>query len=125
MLIVPDMPIRRICAVGSQVTCDPPPPIKDSDYDYLCLVWSLKKSHDKLSRQGWHCKVARDSSYTGSQPYFNVSFSARFDNHNLIVTNRRWFYNRFVKATTLATKLNLQDKQQRVDLFQYILYDNL
>ena len=44
---------------------------------------------------------------------------------NLIVTSNINFYDKFVTATKLAKQLNLLDKQQRITLFKYILYDEL
>ena len=107
--------------VGSQVTCDPPPNIEDSDHDFLVLVWSMRRAERQLKKQGW--AIERGSPYQTTSNF--VFFSARYFDHNLIVTNRGWFFDRFMQATKLATKMNLLKKEDRVALFQYALYGNI
>jgi hypothetical protein len=43
---------------------------------------------------------------------------------NLIVTDAAWFASRFMVATRLAKRFNLQAKAERVALFQAVLYGN-
>lgn len=52
-------------------------------------------------------------------------FSARMHDHNLIVTNKNWFFDRFMQATKVAKNMNLLKKEDRVTLFQYALYGNI
>lgn len=61
MIIVPDIHMRKLEMVGSQVTCDPPPDIEDSDHDFLVLVWSMKRAKRQLEKQGWD--IERKSPY--------------------------------------------------------------
>lgn len=43
---------------------------------------------------------------------------------NLIVTQDNKFYDRFMAATSVAKRLNLLDKADRIALFQAVLYGN-
>jgi len=45
-------------------------------------------------------------------------------NINLIVTEDYGFYNKFIAATSVAKRLNLLEKDDRVALFQAVLYAN-
>ena len=120
MNIVPDIHIRRLMPVGSQVTCDPPPPIEESDLDFLVLVWSMRRAAKQLQAQGWDVEVDRGA--YGGLMINGDFFSARMHDHNLIVTSKSWFYHRFANATRLAKNLNLLDKNDRCTLFAYVLH---
>ena len=122
MLIIPNIYIRRLQPVGSQVTCEPTPDINSSDYDFLCHVWSKRLTARRLRLQGWAIEGPSSSPYRGFNSAF---FSARLHDHNLIVTSSTQFYNRFLEATQLCKKLNLQSKEDRVTLFQYVLYKKI
>jgi hypothetical protein len=52
----------------------------------------------------------------------NVFVSLRSGDVNLIVTSDARFAARFLVATRLATQLNLLNKNDRVALFQAVLY---
>ena len=43
---------------------------------------------------------------------------------NLIVTRNDTFFNRFMAASSVAKRLNLLDKADRVAVFQAVLYGN-
>lgn len=120
MLIVPDIHIRKLEMVGSQVICNPPPDLENSDIDILVLVWSMKRAEKQLRSQVWIIEGNRGA--YGRITYSDF-FSARMHDHNLIVTSRGWFFDRFIKATRLAKNLNLLKKEDRITLFEYVLYD--
>lgn len=113
--------VREFAFVGSQVTCFPAPPIEKSDRDYLVLVWSLNRAEKKLSNSGW--VIERDRTAYGFRN--SNFFSARRingTNENLIVTNSKIFFKKFMYATEIATRLNLLEKDDRIKLFQFVLY---
>lgn len=110
--------------VGSRVTCNPAP--LDTDEDYLYLVKDLSKFCKDAEKQGM---LVDGSEVTpmdeeGDSIDFFVSFSTFGRAVNIIVTDSQEFFDRFMVATHVAKKLNLLDKQQRILLFQAILYGN-
>lgn len=108
--------LLRFNAVGSRVTCNPPP--VDTDQDYLALV--IGDPYQAMTEAGF----TQDGSpefYTGSDKGGFRSW--RRGDVNIITTEDGVFYDKFMKATYLAKRLNLQNKADRIALFQVILYD--
>lgn len=112
--------------VGSRVTCDPAP--TDTDQDVLVLVdpeqWALYL--EPLLRVSGFDKGGSDvgdsSGYLAQTPLSFQSYT--FEELNLIVTFDPEFYKRFQAATAVAKRLNLLVKDDRVMLFQAVLYGN-
>lgn len=103
---------------GSNYICTPP--VKDTDIDYVVYTGDLEWTLDKLTSIGW---VQGDTkNYSELVDDF---VSMRFDVINLIVTGDFSFYDKWVKATAVAKKLNLLKKQDRIILFDFVLYDTL
>lgn len=109
--------------VGSRVTCDPPP--IDTDEDFLCLVdeCKLNELYNTLIDDGYELG--------GSAPFNEIklsevdSFSSfTKDEINIIATASHEFFELFMQATGEAKRLNLLDKNDRIALFQKILYGN-
>lgn len=106
--------------VGSRVTCTPPP--TDTDQDVLCMVNDWNELIANLEELGWQ--------FDGSEHYANaldegVGFrSYRNGDVNLILTTEFEFYSRFMAATSIAKHLNLLKKEDRIALFQAVLYGN-
>jgi hypothetical protein len=114
------------CAVepcGSRVTCKPPP--VDTDEDYLVEIVNSK--NDPVSQvvaalhdfgfeweSGEHYQRAATDGF--------MSWRRVADNINLIVTANPVFAQRHRIATALCTRLNLMDKQDRIAVFQAVLY---
>lgn len=101
--------------VGSRITCSPPP--TTTDEDWLMLTDSnpagVLKSLDFVQDRG-------PRFYTGND---DGSFrSWRRGDLNIITTPDSMFYERFLTATHLAARFNLLDKQDRIALFQAVLY---
>lgn len=99
---------------GSRYICDPP--VTGTDKDTVVLV---KRGYEKsFDSDGFTPQTTRIE-------YESIGefVSWRRGDENLIATTDEGFYNRFVKATEMAKKANLLKKQDRIDLFQRILYN--
>lgn len=118
--------IKTLCLrfepVGSRVTCVPAP--TDTDADYLLLV----EDHSSF-------RIAIGEFYftmDGSEVVDSLTpldSADRFSSYslgyiNLIVTSDVVFFDKFMAATSVAKRLNLLDKQDRIVLFQAVLYGN-
>lgn len=110
--------------VGSRVTCSPPP--TDTDQDVLVLV--QKGGFNDLAR--WACED-HNFKLDGSEveDYFDLSPADTFRSlsdgeHNIIATEDPIFFRKFMAATHVAKRLNLLDKDDRIMLFQAVLYGN-
>lgn len=115
--------VRSATLVGSRVTCNPAP--VDTDQDILVLADQARR--DDLLQHLADCEY----DHAGS----DVSDSINFDPNspfrsyslgeiNVIVTWSDEFHGRFLAATSVAKKLNLLRKEDRIDLFQAVLYGN-
>jgi hypothetical protein len=113
---------KRITAVGSRVTCNPPPVGTDQDW----LVHVAEDQYDKFAKalmdDGWEVggsAIPIDVDYRNPHEKFN-SFTKGED--NIIATASAEFHRRFLSATATAKALNLLEKQDRIRLFQAVLY---
>ena len=112
--------------VGSRVTCNPPP--ADMDQDVLVYVDSENADYfvSKMKQAGFSVELgegyAEDALNGGQSDRFQ---SYRQGDVNLIVTIDQLFYQRFAYATEIAKRANLMLKDERVELFQAILYGNM
>ena len=113
---------------GSKVICDPP--VMNTDEDWIVL----SKGTDffgRLVALGWGDCRGTDDEETEElpigichrfDPYNDAGFLAlRKGDLNIIVTEDIRFFSAFVEATELAKKLALNEKDQRVTLFDYVL----
>ena len=107
-----------ITPVGSRVTCDPPP--VDTDEDWLVLLKHHKflDGLQFLESEGFKLDNPNEH-YRPEEGRFN---SWRKGDTNLIVTRDWEFHRRFLAATHVAKTLNVMKKQDRVTLFQAVLY---
>jgi hypothetical protein len=115
-------------AVGSRATCNPPPKNTDEDWLILCPEDRWERLKRKLASEGWALdgsEVSDELNDLCHSERFN-SFSKDIDEQrvNLIATRSEEFFDRFWAATTIAKHLNLMIKQDRIDLFQAVLYGN-
>lgn len=101
--------------VGSRVTCDPAP--TDTDEDWLVLVREVPV--EKLQEAGFS-QEGTPEFYTGNDAGGFRSW--RKGEINLITTQSDEFFRLFLTATYLAKRFNLLRKQDRIALFQAILY---
>ena len=112
-----------ITPVGSRVTCDPAP--TNTDRDWLVLVDKENESKlwDYLSTNQWELggSLPDDENNTLPDDRF-MSFTKGVE--NIITTNSVVFHRKFLAATSVAKRLNLLDKDDRIALFQALLYSN-
>jgi hypothetical protein len=113
--------------VGSRVTCNPPP--TDTDDDWLYLVVDIEEAVRSFKKDGFYV----DGSLMGGSIVPDdqickhglfVSLKHRHDVVNIIATSDTDFFNRFLAATQVCTRLNLMNKEDRIALFQAVLYGN-
>lgn len=122
--------ISKVEPVGSRRTCCPAP--TNTDDDYIILVDGIlakRKLHNFLKELGFHNESGRNNCYrmVDQLKWWISPFRSyrRFDdNINLIVTSDKEFFDKFIDATIVAKMQNLQLKQERVALFQSMLYGN-
>lgn len=97
--------------VGSRVTCVPAP--TDTDEDILILTDNITDFVKNCLKVGF----SHDGSYVGSE-----FVSLKQGEVNLIITDNRGYYEKFMLATHVCKSLNVLDKQHRITVFQSILY---
>ena len=132
MQIVSDLPVLDVlvnlgCTVepcGSRVTCNPPP--SDTDADYLVHI---PYDDDAIVGRVVNELARAHFSWEGNEHYQSAATSDFMswrgdENVNLIVTANAAFAARHRVATALCKRLNLQDKNDRISLFQAVLYGN-
>lgn len=109
-----------IYQTGSSVICNPP--VIDTDIDYIIYTNEDIKLDTFLKCEGFieSCKDREEYDLTDEGFY-----CYRKENINLITTTSFPFYLKWVTATKLAKKLNLLNKEDRITLFQFVLYGNI
>jgi predicted nucleotidyltransferase len=108
--------------VGSRITVANKELTKDSDRDILILVDKIDNLKYNLTSKDWDLESYIDYTEITPEEQF-VSF--RKDKVNIIATQSDIFYNRFLIATDLAKLFNLEKRDDRIELFQYVLYGNI
>ena len=116
-ITIPNTLWKNIHQTGSSYICNPP--VENTDIDFV-IYTDNKELLPWLIEQGFE---TNNGDYLLEIDGLFMSF--RKDKLNLIITDTYDFYVKFVEATKLAKKLNLLEKEQRIALFQYILYDLL
>lgn len=113
-LNIPDNLCQEVAPTGSSYICNPP--VLNTDIDFVILSADWDKLHDWCEQNAFK---------TNFEDYAIEEFrSYKRGPINLIVTDDPTWYKRFAKATNLAKQLNLLDKQQRVDLFDFVMYES-
>ena len=108
---------------GSRVTCNPAP--TETDADYL-----VQAPNDVAALSAVVCVIEGEgfSQDGATEHYQDVTgdgfLSWRRDEINLIVTKNPLFAKRHRAATALCRHLNLMEKDDRIALFQAVLYGN-
>lgn len=114
---------KRHELVGSRVTCDPAP--TDTDQDVLLLIdpEDLHSMVDMMIDEGFELDGSEvDDEFAIDEESAFQSYS--YGDLNLIITGSEKFFGRFMAATSVAKRLNLLRKEDRVALFQAVLYGN-
>lgn len=109
---------------GSRVICNPP--VMDTDEDHVLLVTNLGLAKEQLVRQGY--TMTTDEGYQKAPKLMNFMSDFRTfrkGEENLIVVNHSDAYLKWKLATQLATRFNLQNKQDRIDLFKAIKFGTI
>lgn len=127
MQILPDLYLKtalEFALVGSRVTCDPPPVGTDQDVLILIKPGQLAQTWDALRGPGWS-RGGSDVSFPPERGADDSPFASfKLGDWNLICTDDEVFYARFFAATSVAKRLNLLRKPDRIALFQAVLYAN-
>lgn len=110
----------RIVAVGSRATCDPAPVGTDEDWLVAVKEGELQRAINLLGTAGFQLDNPNEH-YRPEEGVFN---SWRYEDVNVILTSDLCFYRRFLAASSVAKRLNLLEKADRVALFQAVLYGN-
>lgn len=103
-------------ATGSSYICEGR--VTPKDYDFIVLSSSLWRNQKQLIDLGF---------VTSTKEYEAISndfYSYRRGDVNLILTGKAKFFADFNKATKIAKRLKLDNKEDRISLFQAILYNN-
>ena len=113
---------------GSRVTCNPAPPDTDEDWLVLYPEERFQELHDVLYLDGWSLGGSfMAGSFNQSNPdeqFRSYTKEINGIKRNLICTSSEIFHKRFWAATTVSTRLNLMNKDDRIALFQAVLYAN-
>lgn len=112
----------RITAVGSRITCDPAP--TNTDADYLVLVADHAAFRQVAFDNGYELGgslLLGEKFPLDSQDIFSSYVKGEV---NLIVTMDFTFHMRFLAASSVAKRLNMLVKDDRIALFQAVLYGN-
>lgn len=119
--------MKRIEKVGSRETCSPPP--TDTDEDFLVLVDAIDWNDlcACLEEGGFEVEgnYAPEAGVTPEEGFLSFRKGDGKDAVNFILTCSEEFFNLFMAATLEAKRLNLMLKEERVALFQKILYGNV
>lgn len=108
--------------VGSRITCVPAP--TDTDADFLVLVEPENFSKfdefvHSINFEMGGSEILAIGVETGDERKFQ---SYTREEVNIIVTSSTVFFQRFMRATSIAKEFNILGKSYRVQLFQALLY---
>lgn len=111
--------VESVCPTGSYFMCMPP--IKDTDIDYALLPkeGEYYEAIETFRAWGFTLSSQGEVEYNFETDRFNCMRMGRI---NLIIIEERDFFDKWVIASALSTKLNLTSKEQRITLFRYFLY---
>ena len=103
--------------VGSRVTCNPP--LEDTDEDILIYTETIATLIHDCKLSGF---IEGEVYFTPDSKTTSQFISLKKGNINLIVTDNKDFYDKFLLATHVCKTLNVMEKQHRITVFQAILY---
>lgn len=114
--------IRRKTLVGSRATVRPAP--MNTDIDILLLVRDASSFVGYAEEFGWDWGGSFEKEDNTSS-FYSIKKWIDGEEVNLVVTDDEEFHKRFLAATSVASRFNLQNKLDRVALFQAVLYGNV
>ena len=117
---IPNELWEGIYQTGSSVICNPP--VTDTDLDYVIYTNEETKLDIFLKCEGFKESCVDKAEYDLGD---NGFYCFRKENINLIVINDDKMYRKWIVATKLSKKLNLLKKEDRIILFQFILYNKI
>jgi len=123
---IPEKSYEKYIRTGSSVICNPP--VLDTDIDFVIKSKDVDILKDYLTRELRFNVMSGEESETNYEGLNNGSeyfYSLKKDNINIMLVQDESFFIKWLNATLLAKKLNLLKKEDRITLFQYVLYDNI
>ena len=108
-----------ITPCGSRVTCCPPPTDTDADFLVEVFPFEIAGVMTRLYELGYSWEGSREHYQNQIEDGFS---SFRKNDVNLIVTSNTEFAKRHRAATYVCKRLNLMVKDDRISLFQAVLY---
>jgi hypothetical protein len=123
---IPEKCYEKYILTGSSVICNPP--VLDTDIDFV-----IKSKDVDIIKNYLTCELKfnvltgeeSETNYEGLNVGSEYFYSLKKDNINIMLVQDESFFIKWLNATLLAKKLNLLKKEDRITLFQYVLYDNI
>lgn len=110
--------------VGSTYACTPVPEGADRDWLALTFATEAPAVEVRMLADGWCLEGSRPTDDRLACGGDNSFSSFRRGEDNIILTTCPGFYRKFLAATSVAKRLNVQCKADRIALFQAVLYGN-
>lgn len=121
--IINEIPCNGAEETGSRVICKPPVMDTDEDWIFDCSKeGQMVAAEAVLKKHGFWMADMSQEDYGDIRENFTPY---RLGHLNFILCNNRAFYKKFVFATYLAARLNLLKKEDRIVLFQGVLYGKI
>ena len=117
--------VPQTVAVGSRVTCNPPPQGTDADYLVNYLPEQANALWSAVREDGWEFGGSEIADDVNTTPESDRFYSHRLGDVNLIITQSQSFAHRFLAASSIAKRLNLMNKSDRIAMFQAVLYGRI
>lgn len=108
---------------GSHYICNPPVETTDIDYIIYCKPEDWNSVITKTRSLGFTAQASYFSEYSESAKTQFISFKK--DKLNYIITPHDEYFDKFVNATELAKRLNLLEKEARIELFHFVIHETL
>src|ERR1700677_1421647 len=116
--------LKPICLkvelVGSRITCNPPPTGTDQDYLILVKPRLLNPLMKFLQVTEWEGGGSNPGVMNHEED--DTFESYRKGDDNLIITTSETYFDKFMVATSVAKRFNLLKKEDRIILFDAVLY---
>ncbi len=117
--------VLKCSATGSRVICNPAPTNTDEDYILLVRPNNFENLDEAFNTEGFIIGGSMAFMVDAPLDEDDTFCSYKKGDINLIVTADAEFYHRFVVAAHIAKSLNLLNKDERIMLFQGMLYGEM